>query len=239
MGISETFTYQGEMWTRYPAPPPSQAYLLGCDLGQSQDHTAIVVMHHTRTPLDEWRVDQKAHTTKQVIEENFDVVFAERLPLGTSYPEVIEHITKLLGRPPLRNGCYFVLDESGVGRAVGDEFDKVGLKPIRVIITAGVDQNKLPGHPRRWSVSKVILTSGVDAKLNAGELRFALGLAEAANIANELKNFRRHLTAAGRATYAARTGQHDDLVLSVALCTWWATERCKHQVRTGPLLGLY
>jgi hypothetical protein len=28
---------------------------------------------------------------------------------------------------------------------------------------------------------------------------------------------------AGRATYSARVGKHDDLVLAVALCTWWAS----------------
>src|SRR5262249_40008050 len=47
-------------------------------------------------------------------------------------------------------------------------------------------------------------------------------------IAEELKDFRRHLTAAGRATYQARTGKHDDLVLAVAIALWWAVERRRH-----------
>jgi hypothetical protein len=55
----------------------------------------------------------------------------------------------------------------------------------------------------------------------------------------ELKDFRRHVTTAGRATYQARTGRHDDLVLAVAIALWWATERRKHQMRVGFVLGLY
>jgi len=39
--------------------------------------------------------------------------------------------------------------------------------------------------------------------------------------AGELKDFRRKVSDAGRATHNARTGARDDLVLAIAL--WWAT----------------
>jgi hypothetical protein len=73
----------------------------------------------------------------------------------------------------------------------------------------------------------------------SGELRFAAELGEAHALAEELKDFRRHVTNAGRATYQARTGKHDDLVLAVAIALWWATERRRHQIHIGPLVGLY
>ena len=69
--------------------------------------------------------------------------------------------------------------------------------------------------------------------------RFAAELTEAPAIAEELKDFKRHLGAAGRATYQARIGKHDDLVLAVAIALWWATERRKHRVIVGAVLGLY
>jgi hypothetical protein len=188
--------------------------------------------------LDTWTVNERAHTTRQDVEEHFDVVHAERMPLGTSYPDIVAHVDELLARPQLRHGCHLVIDESGVGRAVGDMFDAVGLKPVRVLITAGTDATKLDGHPRRWSVSKALLTSGVDARLHSEELKFAAALTEAAEINAELKDFRRHVSAAGRATYQARTGTHDDLVLAVAIALWWAVERRRHQIHTGPLRGL-
>jgi hypothetical protein len=138
------------------------------------DPTAIVVLHHRRVPKDTWTVDERKHTTKQDVEERFDCVHAERVPLGTSYPDVVAYVRQVLNRPPLRDSCHLVIDESGVGRAVADMFDEAGLPPVRVSITAGTDATKQPG--RRWNVGKPLLISGVDARLHAGELRFAAEL---------------------------------------------------------------
>ena len=63
----------------------------------------------------------------------------------------------------------------------------------------------------------------LDALLHKGVLRFAAALQEAGAMAEELKDFRRKVSDAGRATYAARVGRHDDLVLSVAIACWWAS----------------
>jgi len=74
LGPYETFEYQGQNWTRYPAAPADEAFIIGVDLGQSQDPTALVVLRRTRTPLQTWTVNDKARTTKQDIEERFDCV---------------------------------------------------------------------------------------------------------------------------------------------------------------------
>jgi hypothetical protein len=214
----ETFKHRGQTWTRYPAPKADEAFTCGVDLGQSMDPTAIIVLHATRTSLETWTTNEIAHTIKQDMEEHFDVVHGERLKLGTSYPEIVAHVRDVLARPPLRDGCELVIDESGVGRAVGDMFDATGLQPIRVSITAGTDAKELDGA-RRWSVAKSLLISGVDARLHSGELRFAAELAEAHALAEELKDFQRHLTSAGRATYQARTGKHET-------SCWRSPSRC-------------
>ena len=193
LGTHETFEHRGETWTRHPAEA-DEAFVMGVDLGQSQDPTAIIVLRHAREPLTTWTVDERNHKTKQDIEEFFDCVHAERVPLGMSYPGVVEHIRTVLNRPPLRDNCHLVIDESGVGRAVGDIFDEAGLRPVRVSITAGTDATKQGG--RRWNVSKALLISGVDARLHAGELRFAAELGEAHALHEELKDFRRHVTTA-------------------------------------------
>ena len=135
---------------------------------------------------------------------------------------------ELLRRPPLHDRCDLVIDESGVGRAVSDLFEVGGLKPTRVAITAGVDATRT--DTRRWSVAKSLLISGVDACLHDGSLRFADELRERETMREELMNFRRHVTAAGRASYQARTGAHDDLVLAVAISLWWCGERRKRQI---------
>ena len=73
----------------------------------------------------------------------------------------------------------------------------------------------------RFHVAKTVFISTVDAVLHTGALRFAASLSDADAMRDELKDFRRKLSDAGRATYAARTGAHDDLVLAVAIGCWW------------------
>jgi hypothetical protein len=133
------------------------------------------------------------------------------------YPAVVQEVALLLSRPPLVGNCQLVVDETGIGRPVCDLFDAAGLEPLRVSITAGAEQSFVNGS---WHVSKQTLVSTLDARLHTGELRFAKELSEADTMAEELKDFRRHVSAAGRYTYEARVGRHDDLVLACAIALW-------------------
>lgn len=218
---------------------PVDRFILGVDLGQSSDPTAICVLHHTVTPLDEW--DQqiggevKAKHSRQRHRTRFDVRHLERVPLGTPYPEVVQRVGDLLARTPLRQGCELVVDETGVGRAVADIFDTAGLDATRVTITAGNETTN--PSPKRWHVPKGQLISIVDAMLHVGELRFSPDLTDAGALAEELKDFRRKVSDAGRATYNARTGKHDDLVLSIAIALWRATKPTR-SASSAPVVGL-
>ncbi|TPL06421.1 hypothetical protein FJ938_13155 [Mesorhizobium sp. B2-4-14] len=233
----ERFDHRGETWRRQLVVPVDR-YVMGVDLGQSVDPTAIAVLHHRIEPRDDWEIIHKDRVTRQRASETFDVRHLERVALGVSYPEIVQHTMTLLARPPLRDGCDFVIDETGVGRAVGDMFDAAGLAPIKVQITAGNEVTSLGA--RRWGVPKALLVSTLDARLHGGELRFAAALAEGAAMAEELKDFQRHVTAAGRATYAARTGRHDDLVLAVAIALWRAVSaRHGSSTRTGFVQGMW
>lgn len=90
--------------------------------------------------------------------------------------------------------------------------------PTKVTITAGAEQTRV--DERRWNVAKGILISNLDARLHLGELRIAAALTEAGPLADELKDFQRKVSAAGRTQWEARVGKHDDLVLAVALALW-------------------
>ena len=52
----------------------------------------------------------------------------------------------------------------------------------------------------------------------------------------ELKEFQRKVSDAGRTTYNARTGAHDDLVLAVADPQWWATSGPVTSIEPFPLV---
>ena len=88
------------------------ALIVGVDLGQAQDPTAIAVAE-THNP-------------------DIHVRHLERLPLGTPYPQVIERISALVEKLP---GASLVVDATGVGRAVLDHM--ADLDPVPVTITGG------------------------------------------------------------------------------------------------------
>jgi len=237
MAVSEMFKHKGQMWRRIPAEPIDE-FVLGVDLGQSIDPTALSLVHRQQSPLETWDIDHDHRVTKQKVHDQFDVRHLERLPLGKPYPEVVQYVAALLRRPPLDEGCLLVIDETGVGRAVGDIFDEAGLEPIRITITAGSDVMQQTW--RRFNVAKTLLISTLDARLHTGELRFAADLTDAGALADELKDFRRKVSDVGRASYAARTGKHDDLVLATAIAVWVAAGKGRvPDPSVGALEGLH
>ncbi|MGY3396504.1 hypothetical protein [Bradyrhizobium sp. 1200_D9_N1_1] len=202
---------------------PVDRWFVGVDLGQSTDPTAISVMNHRVLPLDGWDMIEKTQTRRQKKVVHFDVRHLERLPLGMSYPQQIQRVVNLLARPPLNAlRPKLVIDETGVGRPVGDMFDAAGLWPSRITITAGLEATQHGG--KSWHVPKGLLISNLEAHSHSGELRIAAAANDAAALKEELKDFKRKISEAGRTTYAARVGAHDDLVLSVAITLWMATQ---------------
>jgi hypothetical protein len=230
-----------ERWTRVPADPVDR-FCVGVDLGQAQDPTAIAVVRHRVVPLSTWTPDRTTDRNArsiltQDVNETFECPHLERVPLGTSYPQIVQQVAEMLTRPPLR-GAELVVDETGVGRPVSELFERAAIEPIRVCITAGFEPQK--HGRRRWSVPKTELISNLDALMHTGALKIASALREAPALAEELKEFRRHLTDAGRSTYSARSGKHDDLVLAVALGSWWLCRgRPRGESGTYPYLGAY
>ncbi len=196
-----------------------EQYVLAVDLGQSNDPTAIAVLHHQEFEQFNKALVAKDPRGARELVDTYDVRYLNRLPLGLSYVDQVAEVRRYLGRPPLRDNCELVIDDTGVGKAVGDLFDDAGMEPTRVTITAGEKQSGFIGG-KRWHVAKSLLISHLDARLHTGELRFAASLTEAGAMQEELKDFRRKVSAAGRYSFEARGGKHDDLVLAVAIGLW-------------------
>ncbi len=140
----------------------------------------------------------------------------ERLPLGTPYPQVIERITALVGKLP---GASLVVDATGVGRAVLDHMAE--LEPVPVTITGG----RLTSYDgRMWRVPKKVLLRPLVAATESGRLKVAKGLREAEAFQREFLAFQRRITERGHDVFEG-VGEHDDLVIAVALACWWPTAR--------------
>ncbi|MBA3520027.1 MAG: hypothetical protein H0T75_20860 [Rhizobiales bacterium] len=82
------------------------------------------------------------------------------------------------------------------------------------------------------------MISTLDARLHTGELKFSDALADADAMSEELRDFRRKVSDAGRSTYAARVGRHDDLVLAVAIAVWWAAWPRRSSTEVSRVRGL-
>src|SRR5262249_17338697 len=140
-----------------------------------------------------------------------------RLRWGTPYPAIVAHVGGLLSRLPA--DTELIIDETGVGRPVGDMFVYSGISPARVQITAGTVETR---DGLSCGVPKLILISRVQALLHQGQLKIKRGLPEAEVLVTELQDFRFEYTATGNLTFNARSGRHDDLVLALAIACWRA-----------------
>jgi hypothetical protein len=100
---------------------------------------------------------------------------------------------------------------------------EAGLYHIAITITGGTDAS----HPswNDYHVPKRDLVGAVQAALQRRRLRIAPDLPEAKTLQHEMASFEVKVTTAAHATYGNwREGQHDDLVLALAVALWVGTQ---------------
>jgi hypothetical protein len=178
-------------------------YILGIDVGQSNDPTALVVLEHppTREPIYQLRALQC-------------------FPLGTPYTELVNQITIRLKAEPLAGRTRVAIDATGVGAPVVDLFRSQlpGVPLYAITITGGTN---VTGTGLQPHIPKRDLISTTTVLLEQRRLRIATALAETQTLTDELFNYRRTTSDTGHDTYAPSTRQgHDDLLLALTLATW-------------------
>lgn len=178
--------------------------ILGLDLGQKSDPTALA-------GLEQYPVSGVNHYNLRIL---------ERWPLQTPYPQIVADVCALLTRPQLHQACLAV-DQTGVGRPVVDMFvadPRLTVPLYPITITAG---HHVKQEPDGYHVPKKDLVGVLTVLFEQDRLRVDKKLPQAAMLVKELDNFRVKITAAANETFAAwREGQHDDLVLAVAIAAW-------------------
>lgn len=203
-------------------------FVLGADLGQAQDYTALTVIesHGTAysmsyTELDsELRVPREVRLEVEGLPAYHQVRHLERVQLGTPYPAIVDRIGRMVGKLPGEK--LLGVDATGVGRPVVDLLEAAWLSPYAITITAG---DTVQGAARTWRVPKRDLVGVLQVAFQARRLQIAAGLSAADLLLQELMNFKVKITAAANDTYGAwREGVHDDLVLAVAIACWLAEQ---------------
>ena len=210
------------------------SFVVGLDLGQAQDHTAIAVVEHDLVgtgEVVEWQrpiwsglghVVGHEPMREERTADRCRVRHLERLPLGTPYPRVVRRVADLLETPPLGEATPLVVDATGVGAPVVDLLRESRIRSeVEAVLITGADAVADGGWAVR--VPKRSLVSTLQVLLQDGRLRVAEGLPEATTLVNELLAFRVKISETGHDSYGAwREGSHDDQVLAVALACWRA-----------------
>lgn len=209
----------------------NRTFLVGVDLGQANDYTAIVIAErHVEQEVEETPDDysKPRHKRKQVHHRvHYTVPHVERFPLGIPYPEQVKRIRERyleLSRLPTHS-VELIVDATGVGRPVVDMLREAGLPVHAVIITGGASESHGGGFYR---VPKRNLVSAAQVLLQGRAVKIARGLPAAAILIEEMQAFKVTLSLRGHDSYEAdwREKEHDDLVLAAMLALWWGE---KHQ----------
>jgi hypothetical protein len=182
------------------------SYVLGLDLGQVADYTALVV-------IECHRIDLPGELT------TYHVRHIERL-LGKPYPDIVTRVQTLMAQPSLKGQSRLVADATGCGRPVIDMLRQARLHPVAVTIHGG-DQVHQDGWDFR--TPKRDLVGALQVCLQTQRLKIAEQLPLAATLVEELLAFRVKIDpATAHDSYAAwREKDHDDLVLATALGIWY------------------
>jgi hypothetical protein len=173
-------------------------FVVGVDLGQTADYTAITILEERE-------------------EKSYDVRYLERLR-NTPYPAIVRRLDHLVRRLPEKPSM--AVDATGVGRPVIDMIRDANLPAtIYPITLTGGDAVVRDGMERR--VPKRDVASTIAVLLQTGRLRISRRLKESDTLLRELLNFRVKISLSGHDTYEAwREQEHDDLVLAVGLAAW-------------------
>jgi hypothetical protein len=217
--------------------PRKTRLVMGVDLGQSVDPTAICVIEHCEGVIDEGS-EWERHCgltgglgLQKKKAERWRVGHMERLALGTKYGDVVRHVAGLLAAPQLQadpsknqNACELVIDAGGVGRGVAEMFTDAGLNPMCVQMTGGMKTNW--ARKNTWNVPTHELITLLDARINHDRfpLTFSKHLPEGEAFKQEIADFTRSVQAAGRMRYEAREGKHDDMIMAVSMAVWWLSQ---------------
>ena len=185
-------------------------FILGLDLGQANDWTALTVIEQTEI----------AGAPENAL-FRYDIRHCDRVR-RVPFDKIAERVRDLVER--LAESVVLVVDKTGLGAPVNNILEMVGVQAqiVPVTITGG---NEAVRHGAEWTVPKRDLATTVAVCLQTGRLHIGREVPHAETLMREMQNFRVRISVSGHDTYEAwRSADHDDLVLSVALAVWY----CEH-----------
>ena len=207
--------------------------VLGVDVGKLHDPTAVCACEWTEVVV---KPADPLFGEHPIMETHYRVLGAERLPLGTSYPDVAKRINALARRLYERDSAgqyHCLIDATGVGGPVVDMV-RAAIIPqchvTAVTITGGDKGDASIIWRTAGSIGKSYLVSRLQSLLQSGRL-VAPRNTDMEAMAEELKVYEIRTRDTGTPEMGAfAVGTHDDLVTALALSCIADEQR----VRYGP-----
>lgn len=206
--------------------------MIGADIGQRVDPTAIAVVE----------LDWRGGTTIGR-HDHYVVRYFQRLPIGTSYPDVVDELVRIRSailarpipepaevvgsigppgidvlrpRPPSTPTVTLFCDATGVGQPVVDLLEAAGASPISCYFVHGERRTRTGREVR---LGKAWLVSRLQALAQTQRVHLPK-TAEAEATRAELLDYEIRVSDDGHDTYGAfKVGRHDDLVTALGLAT--------------------
>ncbi len=190
--------------------PEDYDVLIGLDLGQLKDYTAITVIYRyfRRRPAE------------------YDCVHLERMR-SIPYPEQVQRVVEIVGSPKLAGRRKtLIVDRTGVGVPVVDMVRVSAIrsmaKVVGILIHGG---NAVSEDDNGYGVPKRDLVGVLQVLFQSQRFRVASRIPDSELLVRELLNFKVKISISAHDSYEAlREGDHDDLVLSAAIACWWGEQ---------------
>jgi hypothetical protein len=181
--------------------------VIGIDVGQRRDPTAVCVVQTERRPLG------------QGTEEHFLVRYLERLPLGTPYPDVADRLASIAAGACKRAATTPVVyvDATGVGQPVVDVLRRQchGGRVTAVYFNHG--DRRIEASRTEVRLGKAWLVSRLQVLLQAARVHLPR-TPESEALAVELLDYEIRVDSDANDRYGAfKVGTHDDLVTALGL----------------------
>lgn len=204
--------------------------IIPIDLGKRQDYTARIDLYRSL------RIDSVSGNIVRNSRGDdlyrYAIGKIQRYARGTDYTDIVKDVRKSLIEGDYPDPIYMPIDATGVGAGVFEMFLNAKLPKAIVVpitITAGQAPVIKPkpksfarGAKGYW-VPKSMLASHLQSLVQSQDIRSLRGVQHSDLLRKEMQNFQVKISKAGNDQFEARDGEHDDLVLALAMGVWFGS----------------
>jgi hypothetical protein len=195
----------------------AEAVFFGLDIGRAQDYSALSIVARR------WYTPNAADVDPTRMISRYYVMYMRRFELNTPYEIVENEVARLWKQPELMASRNWALgDMTGVGAPVMEAIRKKRVPMIGIVITGGETVSQ--PEPNEYHVPKLALVTQLVKLAQTGRLKVPSGVKYQQEFREELGAFGYKINkASSTVSYESiESAVHDDLVISVALATWFA-----------------